>query len=273
MDIKKLAIILIAFSLSNCDNSSADPNTNEELPKKEISNINYSVVNMYPHDVHSFTEGLLVHENKLYESTGSPNDLPETRSVFGELDLKTGKITAKVELDRNKYFGEGIVFFNDKAYQLTYQSKIGFVYNLKTFSKIDEFNLPTQEGWGLTTDNVNLVMSDGTSNLYYIDPNTYKLVNKLLVMDENGPVKLLNELEFIRGFIYANLYGTNLIVKIDPGSGNVIARMDLSSIAYEVKIRHAGSLEMNGIAYNDKADKVYITGKMWPSVYEIDFPK
>ena len=234
--------------------------------------INYAVTTTYPHDTTSYTEGFLVHEGKLFESTGATDNLPQTRSLFGQVDLATGLIQVKVELDGKKYFGEGIVFLNGKVYQLTYQTKIGFVYDAKTFQKTGEFTFPCEEGWGLTTDGHSLVMSDGTDTLTWLDPTTFGTVRKLAVSDKLGPVQHLNELEFINGYLYANVYGRDYIVKIDPNSGAVTGKLDLSSVNSEAKTIYSGSMEMNGIAYDSVSGKVYVTGKMWPKVYEINFP-
>lgn len=261
-----LFLAVILFSCNNTEKSSDGSDTKESTPS-----IPFKLVNSFPHDTTAFTEGFLVHNNQVFESTGSPDELSETSSVIGILDLKTGKLDTKVTLDKARYFGEGITILNDKIYQLTYKSKVGFVYDLKTFKKIKDFSFNNSEGWGLTTDGQSLIMSDGTYNLTYLDPNSLTVI-KTLPVRENGYAKeLLNELEYIKGFIYANVWQTNEIVKIDPATGNVVAKMNLGSIAADAKTQYAKSLEMNGIAFDSTTNKVYITGKMWPKVYEIDF--
>lgn len=240
-------------------------------PTKTTPIINYFVTNVYPHDTTAFTEGLLVHEGQLYESTGSPSDMPQTKSLFGPVNLKTGTIDPKAVLDRNTYFGEGIAFLGGKVYQLTYQTKKGFVYDTKTFKKTGEFTFPSKEGWGLTTDGTSLIMSDGTSQLTYLNPQTFQFLKTLQVEDETGPVKNLNELEFINGSLYANVYTTPLVVRIDTASGKVTGKLNLTSIASEAKLKYPGSMEMNGIVYDPASGKVYVTGKMWPNVYQISF--
>ena len=254
-------------------NSNVSTETDGHLTKENTSTpiINYALVNDYPHDTTSFTEGLLIYKGQLYESTGSPENMPQTKSLFGTVDTITGKINKKVELDRNIYFGEGITFLNDKVYQLTYQTKIGFIYDAKTFNKLGEFNIPGKEGWGMTTDSTYLIMSDGTNILYFIDPADFKTIKKLPVENENGPVMKINELEYINNFIYANVYETNSIIKIDPSSGKIVGLLDLVSLANEAKARYPGSMEMNGIAYDAVSRMVYITGKMWPTLYKIQF--
>lgn len=179
------------------------------------------------------------------------------------------QVPKKIMLDTS-YFGEGINIFRDKLYQLTWQDHIGFVYDAKTLKKLREFKI-AGEGWALTNDGTNLIMSDGTSNLHYLDADSLKVLKILGVQDHNGPVGNINELEYIKGFIYANRYGTSDILKIDPGSGRVVGKLDLTSLDKEVKAKNPQALEMNGIAYDSAANKVYITGKAWPNLYEIRF--
>ena len=253
--------------------SNVSTETNDHLTKENSSTpvINYALVNTYPHDTTSFTEGLLIYKGQLYESTGSPENMLQTKSLFGTLDTTSGKINAEVVLDRNTYFGEGITFLNDKVYQLTYQNKIGFIYDAKTFKKLGEFNIPGKEGWGMTTDSNYLIISDGTNFLYMIDPTDFKTIKIIPVENEKGPLMKINELEYINHFIYANVYETNSIVKIDPASGKIVGLLDLVSLVNEAKARHPGSMEMNGIAYDPLSRMIYITGKMWPTLYKIQF--
>lgn len=265
-------LLLLLFFLSACNNTGTDRNDDGQAGKDPATPvINYALISTYPHDTTAYTEGLLVHNGQLYESTGSPENMPQTRSLFGVLDTTTGKISKKAELDRNKYFGEGIVFLNDKVFQLTYQTNIGFIYDAKTFRRLGEFNFPGREGWGMTTDSISLIMSDGTNNLYFLDPSDFKTVKKLAVENEKGAVMKINELEYINNYIYANIYETNTVMKIDPSTGKVTGMIDLSSLANEAKSRYPGSMETNGIAYDPATQKIYITGKMWPTLYGILF--
>ncbi|MDX2172431.1 MAG: glutaminyl-peptide cyclotransferase [Bacteroidota bacterium] len=242
----------------------------DNTPKTPI--INYSIVNTLPHDSTSFTEGFLINEGQLFESTGAPENLPQTKSLFGSVDLKTGKINVKAELDRNKYFGEGICFLNNKVFQLTYKNQIAFVYDAKTFKPKGQFNYLSKEGWGLTTDGKSIIMSDGTNNLTYLNPETYQITKTLSVSENNFAVDGLNELEYIKGFIYANIYTTHYIVKINPETGNVVARIDIEDLFLSAQKRYPYALETNGIAYDSIQNKIYVTGKMWPCIYEIKFP-
>ena len=269
----KILLSLILFLLLSACNGTDTNGSDITLVTENtpLPIINYALIKTYPHDTTSYTEGLLIHNGQLYESTGSPGGMPQTRSLFGILDTITGKIVKKAELDRNKYFGEGISFLNGKAYQLTYQTKIGFIYDAKTFKELGEFNFPGKEGWGMTTDSTSLIMSDGTDILYYLDPLDFKLSKTVQVTDKKGPVMKINELEYINNFIYANIYETNSIIKIDPSSGKVTALLDLTSLVNEAKSRYPASMEMNGIAYDAVSRKIYITGKMWPTLYQIQF--
>jgi glutamine cyclotransferase len=271
---RSVLFILAAVLSLSCRNAAPNeppaPGAAESNPPVKM--LSYSTVGELPHDTTSFTEGLLVHDNQLYESTGYTPELPQTRSWFGTVDRMTGKISPRVQLDTSRYFGEGICFLGNKVYQLTYRKKLGLVYDAKTFRRLGDFKIPGIEGWGVTTDGSSLILSDSSATLWYLDPSTLK-TKKTLPVTENGvAVFLLNELEFIRGFIYANVYTTNFIVKIDPSNGHVVARLDLSSLDAAARNKYPGSLEMNGIAFDSLAGNVYITGKMWPSVYTIRIP-
>jgi glutaminyl-peptide cyclotransferase len=269
-----IVIPVLLFFLVSCNNndSSTDNAGSPEVKKVTTPVINYALSASYPHDTTSYTEGFLFHNGQLYESTGYDSVVRSTRSLFGIVSLTTGKIDTKVELDKNKYFGEGIVFLNDKIYQLTYRTKIGYIYDARTFKKTGEFSFPSEEGWGMTTDSVSLLMSDGTNIITYLNPVDFKTLKTLPVIDENGLVMQVNELEYIKGFIYANVYPSNLIIKIEPATGHVVGKINLQSLADEAKIRYPGAREMNGIAYDASTDKIYVTGKLWPNIYEISFP-
>ncbi|MBS1946402.1 MAG: glutaminyl-peptide cyclotransferase [Bacteroidetes bacterium] len=267
---KKLLIGLVV--LAACNNSQQSSIATINQPDNSPPIINYSVVNSFPHDTSAYTEGFLVHDGLLYESTGYEEGMPENRgSFFGVVNMKTGKIEVKAALDKHKYFGEGIAFLNGKVYQLTYRTKKGFVYDAKTFKKTGEFTFPSTEGWGMTTDGKYLIMSDGTSNISYLDPDNFKLVKVLGVTDNNGPVPDINELELINGYMYANQYRTNYILKIDTASGKVVGRLDFTTLDNEAKNKNPDAAEMNGIAYDPVAKKVYVTGKLWPNIYEVKF--
>lgn len=263
-----LCTILLLTILAACNNDAGTPPGATPSDNPAAPLINYSVINTYPHDTAYFIEGFEFYDGILYESTGSPDNFPYP-SWLGKLDLKTGKLQDVVTLDK-KYFAEGITIFKDKLYQLTYTTKTGFVYDAKTLKKLREFTYNT-EGWGMTHDSASLIMSDGSSNLYYMDPETLQVQKIVSVVDHNGPVSNINELEYVDGFIYSNQWQTNYILKIDPNSGKVVGRMDLGSLVSDIRNKLPGHDYdyLNGIAYNPATKTFFITGKRWPSIYEI----
>ena len=267
---KKFFIVLaiILFILNACNNKTKDA---ENIAEPATPLINYSVVQTLLHDTSLYTEGLLIHDGKLYESTGSPDGLPQLRSLVGITDLITGKFENKIELDKTKYFGEGIVFLKDKLFQLTYKTQVGFIYDEKSFRQIGKFNFRNIEGWSLTTNDTDLIMSDGTDALTFLNPGDQTIIKILKVTENEKPLIHLNELEYIRGFIYANIWMTNYIVKIDPANGKVVGKLDLSSLDYEAKNKNSKAEVLNGIAFDSTNDKIYVTGKLWANVYQIQF--
>lgn len=262
-------LVLIASGCGTADN--ADHNGDDTVPLVPV--INYSVQHRYPHDTTLFTEGLVWHEGKLYESSGAPENFPFTKSVIGYNDLSTGIFYPKAELNKTVYFGEGIVFLGGKMYQLTYTNQKGFIYDALTFKKTGEFSYKNKEGWGLTTDGKYIIMSDGSATLTFMDPQVMQPVKTLQVTENGMKFDKLNELELIKGYLYANVWMTNYIVKIDTTTGNVVGKLDLTSIVNEARFSAPNAQELNGIAYDSTLGKVHITGKLWPFVYEIDFSR
>jgi glutamine cyclotransferase len=263
----RLAFIsIVLLAACNGPDKPADVPANPENAPPPL--INYSVMKTYPHDTAYFLEGFEFYNGSLYESTGSPENYPYP-SWLGKLDLNTGKLQNPVTLDK-RYFGEGITIFKDKVYQLTYTTRKGFVYDAKTLKKLQEFTYNT-EGWGMTHDSASLIMGDGSSNLYYIDPVTFKTQKILGVVDQNGPVSNINELEYIDGFIYANQWQTPYILKIDPNSGKIVGKLNLDTLVNEVGNKFPEHDYLNGIAYNPETRTVFVTGKRWPTIYEIKF--
>lgn len=266
-------ICLAAILLCSCgpkqtttEEKKEDTNTVSEVPR-----IDYQLSARWKHDSLAFTEGYLFHEGQLYESTGSPENLPDAKSYIGKADLQSGKTTILTQLDRAQYFGEGIAFLKGKVYQLTYTTKVGFVYDAKTFKQLRQFVIESEEGWGLTTDGTDLIMSDGTNVLSWLDPENLTVKKKLEVSNSGLAEDHLNELEYINGYIYANVWTKNYIVKIDPKDGKVVGILDISALFYEAREKFAGSMETNGIAWDAKTDKIYVTGKCWPLAFEISF--
>lgn len=220
----------------------------------------YQVVRTYPHDPNAFTEGLFLRDGFLYESTGR-----EGASSIRKIDLETGR----VELERSissQFFGEGIIDWKDRLIELTWKNQLGFIYDLDDFETRGEFSYPG-EGWALTRDDHRIIMSDGTARLRFLDPETLKEIGGVTVTDEGKPVDQLNELEWVKGEIYANIWQTDRIARIDPVSGKVKGWIDLAGLL-PVEDR-AGADVLNGIAYDAKADRLIVTGKLWPRLYEI----
>ena len=270
---KRIALFIAGCGilLSACHNNEEQKKTTPYAPGGNAPvSIAYTVTARFAHDTTSFTEGLLVHKGQLFESTGHTDTYASSRSLLGILDTSNGKIKVKAEIDKEKYFGEGIVFLKDKLYELTEDTQIGFIYDTATYKKTGEFHYDTQ-GWALTTNGAHLIMSDGSSNIIYRDPIHFKPVKTLNVTDNNGPVSNINELELINGFIYANQWLTDYIIKIDTTTGNVVGRINLGALKDEAKAAYGGAIETNGIAFDAAADKVYVTGKLWPFLYEIKF--
>ena len=230
--------------------------------------ISYAVISEFPHDTASFTEGLEVHNGKLYESGGEYTD---SRLQFG--NFKTGVIEKMHKMGTDKIFGEGLTVLNNKIYQLTYQTNIGYVYDVNNIDKpIRTFNWP-YEGWGLTNNGTDLIIDTGGPNLFFVEPETFRIKNTIVVVDDKGPVPNINELEFVDGFIWANVWMTNRIVKIDPESGHVVGEVYLNSIASpDGKLLSGGYANtdvLNGIAYDSISKTFLITGKRWPKLYQV----
>jgi glutamine cyclotransferase len=264
------SLFLIIALLSACGDPSTNSNTaTETVPVSEAPVMTYTILNVLPHDKDSYTEGFLMHDGKLFESSGAPEGNEKTRSIVGIVDPVTGAITVKAELDKKIYFGEGITILGNKLFQLTWTNKKGFIYDLKTFKKIGEFTFPSKEGWGMTTDGSSLIMSDGSSNLTYLDPLSFKTNRIVGVTDNNGPVGNINELEYVNGSILANIYQTPYIIRIDPNTGKVLGKADFSNLVKEVILKDPDVDYMNGIAWDSVNNKIYITGKLWPNMYEV----
>ncbi len=221
------------------------------------------VVKAHPHNTTFFTEGLEIKDGFLYESTGENG-----KSALYKLNLTTGKVLQSYKLE-NKYFGEGITILNDKIYQLTYKTQKGFIYDLKNMAVIDSFKFESTEGWGMTNDGKNLIMSDGTNTLTYLDPQSLKPVRKLQVSDNKGIVNSINELEYSDGYIYANVWTQNYLIKIDTSSGKVVQQIDLSKV-FDLLPGPKDKIDvLNGIAIDPVTKKMYVTGKYYSSLFEI----
>ncbi|HEY5048433.1 MAG TPA: glutaminyl-peptide cyclotransferase [Rhizomicrobium sp.] len=219
------------------------------------------IVKTFPHDPQAFTEGLFYRDGFLYESTGLAG-----HSFIRKVELTTGKILQQRALDL-QYFGEGIVDWKNRLVQVTWQSEIGFVYDLATFKPLATFRYPG-EGWALTQDGAHIIMSDGTNTLRLLDPETLKDVGHIAVTADGQAVSNLNELEWVKGQIYANVWQTDRIARIDPQSGKVVGWIDLTDLAHTVHNSDPDAV-LNGIAYDRVHDRLFVTGKLWPRIFEI----
>jgi glutamine cyclotransferase len=220
----------------------------------------YQIVNTYPHDPGAFTQGLIFHDGRLYESTGLHG-----RSSLRKVEMETGKVLKRRDLPE-KYFGEGIAFCSKRLIQLTYQSQIGFIYDLD-LRQTGSFTYPT-EGWGLTCDGSRLVLSDGTATLRWLDARTFKMVKQITVTDQGRPVGRLNELEYVKGEIFANIWQTDIIARISPDTGQVKGWIDLGGLSRQLEPTALIDC-LNGIAYDERGDRLFVTGKLWPKLFEI----
>lgn len=238
-------------------------------PPPEVVYYGYDVAKTFPHDRNAFTQGLLFQDGKLYESTGLSN-----QSTLREVDLNSGTVQRKWSLP-GSYFAEGLALFDGKLYQLTWQNKKAFVYDLngdpKSFHKAGEFSY-TGEGWGLTTDGHWLIMSDGTSTLRFLNPATFAVDHTIQVIKGDMPQDRLNELEYIKGEIYANIWKTDWVARIDPASGRVLGMIDFSYLLPDSDRTDATNV-LNGIAYDPAGDRLFITGKNWPKLFEVRLKK
>lgn len=224
-------------------------------------NAGYEIVKEYPHDPQAYTQGLLFAGGNLIESTGRAG-----QSTLRRVELQTGKILERVDIPR-PYFAEGLALLNGKLYQLTWQHGVGFIYDAATFAKLGEFKY-SGEGWGLTTDGRSLILSDGTNVLRFFDPENFKLSRTIDVVDRGRPVLELNELEFVQGEIYANVWHNQRIARIDPQTGQVKHWIDLTGLRELSGVREEEGV-LNGIAYDEGSGRLFVTGKLWPKLFEI----
>jgi glutamine cyclotransferase len=220
----------------------------------------YQVVKTYPHDRAAFTQGLLLLDGFLYESTGLNG-----QSSLRKVELETGRVLQRQAVPQ-QYFAEGLANFGNDLIQLTWQSNVAFVYDRATFRQKRTFSYPG-EGWGLTTDGNRLVMSDGTATIRFLDPATFRETGRIQVTDRGRPVIYLNELEMVKGEIFANIWQTDRIARINPQTGQVVGWIDLSGLLDQRELQFGAVL--NGIAYDARADRLFVTGKLWPRLFEI----
>ncbi|MFC1737570.1 glutaminyl-peptide cyclotransferase [Planctomycetota bacterium] len=247
-----LLVFSAAFFVYSCSDSGT---------QSDVEVYTYEVVNTYPHNPDAYTQGLVFEDGFLYEGTGL-----QGRSSLRKVELKTGSIL-KIHKLKRQFFGEGITICGDKIIQLTWHSNVGFVYDKNSFELLREFNYP-EEGWGVTYDGKRLITSDGTSTLRFLDPETFEQICLVKVHYSDKPVNGINELEYIHGSIYANIWQTERIVKIDPQTGQVISWIDLTGLLKRRNLKQKVDV-LNGIAYDAENDRLFVTGKLWPRLFEI----
>ena len=265
---KYFALVALVI-LAACNGKDKDgPDVIDNSIVRQIPVIAYTVMAQYPHDTSAYTQGLEFYNGKLYESTGDYNN-----SSLRITDYKTGKVERKHMVGKDSIFGEGITILKNKLYQLTWEDNIVYVYDANNIDKpIQTFKWP-YEGWGITNNGTDLIISDGTAKLYFVNPDDFRLKSTIGVTENDSPVYMLNELEYIDGFVFANVYQTDKIVKIDPASGFVVAKMDFTGIKekfFADKITDRTDY-FNGIAYDSATKKFLVTGKRWPKMFELKF--
>jgi glutamine cyclotransferase len=255
--------------LNACNSSTPDSTTENSAPVSGIEapqNLTFNILGIYPHDTSAYTQGLEINNGKSYESTGDYE-----RSSLRITDIKTGKVLQNHTMGTNTIFGEGITIFKDKIYQLTWKNNLVNVYDIKNIEKpIKTFNWP-YEGWGITHNDTELIISDGSSNLFFVNPDDFKVKSTKQVTDNLGPIVSLNELEYIDGFVFANVYGSDIILKINPANGHVAGVINLPGLIKQYSKGFAPDENevLNGIAWDSAGKKMYITGKHWPKMFEI----
>jgi glutamine cyclotransferase len=231
-----------------------------------VSVSDYNIVHMYPHDPNAFTQGLVFVDGHLYESTGR-----QGQSSLRMVDPATGWVLKEYDLPK-QYFGEGLTDWRDTLVQLTWTSGIAFVYDRSTFTVRRTFRYKG-EGWGLTHDSASLILSDGSATLRFLDPNSFREIRKLTVRDENNrPVSNLNELEYVHGEIYANIWHEDRVARISPRTGRVVGWIDLSGLLKPGEVSDPEAV-LNGLAYDAKSGRLFVTGKLWPKLFEIKISK
>ena len=264
--------LITVFSACNTSDKPADETPINNLPAPQP--ITFSIDAVLPHDSAAFTQGLQFYNGKLYEGTGQFEE-----STLRIVDPKSGKVEKKYLIPDSKIFGEGITLFKDKIYQLTWKNNKIFVYNQNDITHPVKTLNWSYDGWGITNDGTNLIISDGSDKIYYVLPdeanNTMKQLKIISVADNTGSVDSINELEYIDGYIYANRWQTNDILKIDPSNGHIVGKMDLTGLLaqYDAKEMTNNTDVLNGIAYDSTTKKLYITGKRWPKMFEVSLNK
>lgn len=251
---------------AEAQNGDAPTQTGPAAPRESLPVYTYEVVRSWPHDTHAFTQGLVFYQGALYESTGRNG-----ASTLRRVELQTGRVLKKVDVDE-RYFAEGMAIVQGKIYQLTWTGHKGFIYDLKSFEHLGEFPYDG-EGWGLTSDESgHLIMSDGTNQIRFLDSSSYRVMRSINVYDGGLPLLEINELEYIKGEIFANVWKSDRIARIDPQNGRILGWIDLAGLRPR-EVEANGEDVLNGIAYDEKDDRLFVTGKRWPTIFEIRLKK
>lgn len=255
--------LLLGVLVAGCSRQAgrAEPSVAPAPKAGPVAHYTYEVIQAWPHDPKAFTQGLLFRNDTLLESTGLNGE-----SSLREVEWRTGRILKRIEIPRT-YFAEGLAVIGAKAYQLTWQNHQGFIYDADTFQRLGEFAYDG-EGWGLTTDGTLLILSDGTNRIRFLDPATFKIVRTIDVTADGQPVSQLNELELVRGEIFANVWQTDRVVRIDPANGRVLGEIDFSGLLSGADRLPTANV-LNGIAYDAPNDRLIVTGKLWPKIFEV----
>lgn len=251
-------ILFLAVATLNCQTTGSGPTV---APGEKIPIYGYEVVHVFPHDVNAFTQGLVFHEGNFLESTGEVS-----RSSLRRVQIDNGSVVQKVDVPP-PYFAEGITLLKGKIYQLTWQHQVGFIYDALTFEKTGQFNY-TGEGWGLANDGQSLILSDGSSRIRFLDPETFQVTKTIAVLDGHTSVQEINELEYVPGEIYANIWHADRIARINPQTGAVVGWINLAGLLKAGEAQDEEAV-LNGIAYDQASGRLFVTGKLWPKVFEI----
>lgn len=249
-------LFLLSIVTLNCQGSpTAAP------PSEKVSVYGYEVVHVFPHDRNAFLQGLVFHEGNFLESTGEVG-----RSSLRRVQIDSGSVLQKVDVPP-PYFAEGITLLKGNIYQLTWQHQLGFVYDALTFDKTGQFKY-AGEGWGLANDGQSLILSDGTNRIRFLDPDNFQVTKTIEVLDGHTAIAELNELEYVQGEIYANIWHADRIARIDPKTGKVVGWINLAGLLKPGEVQDEEAV-LNGIAYDEASSRLFITGKLWPKIFEI----
>ena len=256
-----VATIFLSLLSTGCQTGAVANHSATNGARSSALEYGYEIVNTWPHDSGAYTQGLVFHEGKLLESTGQAG-----RSSLRRVEPESGKVLKQVNVPR-PYFAEGIALFKGKIYQLTWQHQIGFIYDAVSFEKLGEFSY-RGEGWGLTNDGSSLIMSDGTNRIRFLDPESFQVRRTISVLDGATPIAGINELEYVHGEIYANIWHKERVARIEPQTGRVAGWIDLTGLRAEIDTNDNEAV-LNGIAYDESNDRLFMTGKLWPKLFEI----